>query len=106
MLDEWMLLKGDETPPGSAPPVFTPPDVPSFMLAPQQVIVTQPTPSVEHGPPIGTKCLLLYTLQKGFLYMRYEWLLSVHMQRPTFYLIHMYIYLRKGSRDTQSFYFL
>lgn len=61
-LDEWMLLKGDETPPGSAPPVFTPPDVPSFMLAPQQVIVTQPTPSVEHGPPIGTKCLLLYTL--------------------------------------------
>lgn len=62
MLDEWMLLKGDETPPGSAPPVFTPPDVPSFMLAPQQVIVTQPTPSVEHGPPIGTKCLLLYTL--------------------------------------------
>lgn len=49
----WMLLQGDETPPGSAPPVFTPPDIPSFMLAPQQVIVTQPTPSVEHGPPIG-----------------------------------------------------
>ncbi|XP_075230266.1 FCH and double SH3 domains nervous wreck [Lycorma delicatula] len=41
---------GDDTPPGSAPPVFTPPDVPSFLLAPQQVIITQPTPIGEHNP--------------------------------------------------------
>ncbi|XP_052124235.1 protein nervous wreck [Frankliniella occidentalis] len=38
----------DETPPMSAPPVFTPPEAPpSFMLAPQSVIVTQATPMVE-----------------------------------------------------------
>lgn len=43
-----MLHQGDETPPMSAPPVFTPPEAPpSFMLAPQQVIVTQATPMVE-----------------------------------------------------------
>lgn len=65
-LDEWVLLKGDETPPGSAPPVFTPPDVPSFMLAPQQVIVTQPTPSVEHGPPIGTNVYYCILYKRGF----------------------------------------
>ncbi|XP_039286914.1 protein nervous wreck isoform X5 [Nilaparvata lugens] len=41
--------EGDDTPPGSAPPVFTPPDVPSFLLAPQQVIITQPTPLGEHN---------------------------------------------------------
>ncbi|XP_034254415.1 protein nervous wreck isoform X2 [Thrips palmi] len=40
----------DETPPMSAPPVFTPPEAPpSFMLAPQQVIVTQATPMVENA---------------------------------------------------------
>lgn len=37
----------DETPPCSAPPVFTPPDVPNFLLA-TEVIVTQPTPMVEN----------------------------------------------------------
>ncbi|XP_023704250.1 protein nervous wreck isoform X6 [Cryptotermes secundus] len=40
----------DETP-GSAPPVFTPPDVPTFLLAPQQVIITQPTPVIEQPSP-------------------------------------------------------
>ncbi|XP_026683466.1 F-BAR and double SH3 domains protein 1-like, partial [Diaphorina citri] len=40
----------DETPPPSAPPVFTPPDVPSFLLAPQQVIITQPTPVGDRDP--------------------------------------------------------
>ncbi|KAI5730318.1 hypothetical protein M8J76_012361 [Diaphorina citri] len=42
--------KDDETPPPSAPPVFTPPDVPSFLLAPQQVIITQPTPVGDRDP--------------------------------------------------------
>jgi hypothetical protein len=32
----------------SAPPVFTPPDVPPFLLPPEEVIVTQPTPEIEH----------------------------------------------------------
>ncbi|XP_049961870.1 protein nervous wreck [Schistocerca serialis cubense] len=36
----------DDEAPSSAPPVFTPPDVPSFLLAPQTV-VTQPTPEIE-----------------------------------------------------------
>jgi hypothetical protein len=46
----------DETPPQSAPPVFTPPDVPNFLVA-AEVIVTQPTPSVEHPqqPPPALK---------------------------------------------------
>nr|CAD7570938.1 unnamed protein product [Timema californicum] len=38
----------DDDAPSSAPPVFTPPDIPSFMLAPQQVIITQATPMGEH----------------------------------------------------------
>ncbi|XP_046674644.1 protein nervous wreck isoform X2 [Homalodisca vitripennis] len=50
---EPLTPEGDDTPPGSAPPVFTPPDVPSFLLAPQQVIITQPTPVGEHGPAPG-----------------------------------------------------
>lgn len=41
MSNEW-----DETPPCSAPPVFTPPDVPNY-LVPSEVIVTQATPTVE-----------------------------------------------------------
>lgn len=46
----------DETPPQSAPPVFTPPDVPSFLMA-AEVIVTQPTPSGEASqqPPLEEK---------------------------------------------------
>lgn len=43
--NEW-----DETPPASAPPVFTPPDVPNFLLA-TEVVVTQPTPMVEGCAP-------------------------------------------------------
>lgn len=42
--NEW-----DETPPASAPPVFTPPDVPGFLLAATEVVVTQPTPMVGEG---------------------------------------------------------
>lgn len=38
----------DETPPQSAPPVFTPPDVPNFLVA-AEVIVTQPTPLGENS---------------------------------------------------------
>ncbi|XP_063910866.1 protein nervous wreck-like isoform X1 [Zophobas morio] len=44
----------DETPPQSAPPVFTPPEVPDFLMG-AQVIITQPTPSVEQPqqpPPV------------------------------------------------------
>ncbi|KAF2879160.1 hypothetical protein ILUMI_27012 [Ignelater luminosus] len=41
----------DETPPCSAPPVFTPPDVPNFLMTPAEVIITQATPMVEHPPP-------------------------------------------------------
>lgn len=38
----------DETPPCSAPPVFTPPDMPEFLMAPQaEVTVTQATPMLE-----------------------------------------------------------
>ncbi|XP_044257728.1 protein nervous wreck isoform X1 [Tribolium madens] len=46
----------DETPPQSAPPVFTPPDVPNFLVA-AEVVITQPTPSVEHPqePPSALK---------------------------------------------------
>ncbi|KAF6200570.1 hypothetical protein GE061_005013, partial [Apolygus lucorum] len=51
---EPLTPEGDDTPPGSAPPVFTPPDVPSFLLAPQSVIVTQPTPLIESNPILGT----------------------------------------------------
>ncbi|KAL1456307.1 hypothetical protein WDU94_001049 [Cyamophila willieti] len=42
----------DETPPPSAPPVFTPPDAPPFLLAPQQVTIThtQPTPVGDRDP--------------------------------------------------------
>uniref|UniRef100_A0A8D8YCV8 F-BAR and double SH3 domains protein 2 n=1 Tax=Cacopsylla melanoneura TaxID=428564 RepID=A0A8D8YCV8_9HEMI len=42
----------DETPPPSAPPVFTPPDAPPFLLAPQQVTIThtQPTPCGDRDP--------------------------------------------------------
>lgn len=40
----------DETPPCSAPPVFTPPDVPNFLMT-AEVIITQATPMVEHPPP-------------------------------------------------------
>ncbi|PSN33878.1 hypothetical protein C0J52_19417 [Blattella germanica] len=47
---EPLTPQGEEEPPGSAPPVFTPPDVPTFLLAPQEVIVTQPTPVVEQPP--------------------------------------------------------
>ncbi|XP_073974020.1 FCH and double SH3 domains nervous wreck isoform X2 [Rhodnius prolixus] len=47
---EPLTPEGEDTPPGSAPPVFTPPDVPGFLLAPQAVIITQPTPLVEHKP--------------------------------------------------------
>ncbi|KAK4877431.1 hypothetical protein RN001_009937 [Aquatica leii] len=39
----------DETPPCSAPPVFTPPDVPNFLMTPAEVIITQATPMVEHA---------------------------------------------------------
>jgi hypothetical protein len=45
-----LLQEEDETP-GSAPPVFTPPDVPTFLLAPQEVIITQPTPLAEQPSP-------------------------------------------------------
>ncbi|KAL0279947.1 UNVERIFIED_CONTAM: hypothetical protein PYX00_001390 [Menopon gallinae] len=41
----------DESPPESAPPVFSPPEVPSFLLAPDQVIVTQPTPVGDTSEP-------------------------------------------------------
>lgn len=46
----------DETPPQSAPPVFTPPDVPNFLVA-AEVIVTQPTPLGESSqqPPLEEK---------------------------------------------------
>lgn len=37
----------DETPPCSAPPVFTPPDAPPNFLLNTEVIVTQPTPMIE-----------------------------------------------------------
>lgn len=42
----------DESPPPSAPPVFTPPDAPSFLLAPQPVTIThtQPTPVGDQDP--------------------------------------------------------
>ncbi|KAG8335699.1 F-BAR and double SH3 domains protein 2 [Homalodisca vitripennis] len=56
---EPLTPEGDDTPPGSAPPVFTPPDVPSFLLAPQQVIITQPTPVGEHGPAPGIGTITL-----------------------------------------------
>ncbi|XP_054276253.1 protein nervous wreck-like isoform X1 [Macrosteles quadrilineatus] len=49
---EPLTPEGDDTPPGSAPPVFTPPDIPPFMLAPQSVIVTQPTPCGDQ-PSLG-----------------------------------------------------
>ncbi|GLH07295.1 MIP06439p [Gryllus bimaculatus] len=42
--------QGEDEPPSSAPPVFTPPDVPVFLLAPQQVIITQPTPEMDATP--------------------------------------------------------
>jgi hypothetical protein len=45
------LLQDEDETPGSAPPVFTPPDVPTFLLAPQQVIITQPTPVIEQPSP-------------------------------------------------------
>lgn len=48
----YVVRQGDDTPPGSAPPVFTPPDIPPFMLAPQSVIVTQPTPCGDQ-PSVG-----------------------------------------------------
>ncbi|XP_072161676.1 protein nervous wreck isoform X2 [Bemisia tabaci] len=52
---EPLTPEGEDTPPGSAPPVFTPPDVPSFLLAPQ-TMVTQPTPIHEFPePPGGSK---------------------------------------------------
>ncbi|XP_046390282.1 protein nervous wreck isoform X1 [Ischnura elegans] len=47
---EPLTPQGDESPPGSAPPVFTPPDVPTYLLPPQHVFVTQPTPDVEEMP--------------------------------------------------------
>lgn len=53
MINRAFILQGDDTPPGSAPPVFTPPEVPTFMLAPQAVIITQPTPVVESNPIVG-----------------------------------------------------
>ncbi|XP_031346627.1 protein nervous wreck isoform X2 [Photinus pyralis] len=37
----------DETPPCSAPPVFTPPDIPNFLMT-SEVIVTQAAPMVDH----------------------------------------------------------
>jgi hypothetical protein len=46
-----LLLQDEDETPGSAPPVFTPPDVPTFLLAPQQVIITQPTPIIEQPSP-------------------------------------------------------
>ncbi|KAK5642779.1 hypothetical protein RI129_008946 [Pyrocoelia pectoralis] len=39
----------DETPPCSAPPVFTPPDIPNFLMTPAEVIITQATPMIEHA---------------------------------------------------------
>lgn len=43
LTNEW-----DETPPCSAPPVFTPPDAPNFLMAaPAEVIITQATPMIE-----------------------------------------------------------
>ncbi|XP_071439779.1 protein nervous wreck isoform X3 [Hetaerina americana] len=47
---EPLTPQGEESPPGSAPPVFTPPDVPTYLLPPQHVFVTQPTPDVEEMP--------------------------------------------------------
>ncbi|KAE9540043.1 hypothetical protein AGLY_005295 [Aphis glycines] len=38
-------------PPPPPPPVFTPPELPPTHLFPTQVIVTQPTPIGDHGPP-------------------------------------------------------
>jgi hypothetical protein len=43
-----MFAQEGGSPPMSAPPVFTPPDVPPFLLPPEEVIVTQPTPEIEH----------------------------------------------------------
>ncbi|XP_049819119.1 protein nervous wreck isoform X3 [Aethina tumida] len=34
----------DESPPPSAPPVTTPPDLPNFLVAPAEVVITQATP--------------------------------------------------------------
>lgn len=41
----------DDTPPCSAPPVFTPPEIPEFLSASMEVVVTQPTPNVEAPTP-------------------------------------------------------
>lgn len=42
----------DDTPPCSAPPVFTPPEIPEFLSAPSmEVVVTQPTPTIDAPPP-------------------------------------------------------
>jgi hypothetical protein len=46
-----LLLQDEDETPGSAPPVFTPPDVPTFLLAPQQVIITHPTPVIDQPSP-------------------------------------------------------
>lgn len=43
-----MFAQEGASPPMSAPPVFTPPDVPPFLLPPEEVIITQPTPEIEH----------------------------------------------------------
>ncbi|XP_065334083.1 protein nervous wreck isoform X1 [Cloeon dipterum] len=45
-----------DSPPMSAPPVFTPPDVPPFLLPPEDVIVTQPTPEIEHHKVVPELC--------------------------------------------------
>lgn len=36
---------------GILPPSYTPPEIPSHLLPPEKVIVTQPTPTVEHTSP-------------------------------------------------------
>uniref|UniRef100_T1J3Y4 RING-type E3 ubiquitin transferase n=1 Tax=Strigamia maritima TaxID=126957 RepID=T1J3Y4_STRMM len=50
MLDDNEAFSPHEivTPPGSAPPLFTPPPMPLNLLPPAQVIITQPTPQCEH----------------------------------------------------------
>lgn len=47
-------LQEEESPPPSAPPAHTPPEVPSFMIAPESVVVTQPTP-VADKPDTGNR---------------------------------------------------
>lgn len=47
---EPLTSQWDDTPPCSAPPVFTPPEIPEFLSA-MEAAVAEPTPSVEAPPP-------------------------------------------------------